>query len=136
MNKRFLTSSRQGAVNSGILFLRLAAAAFMLTHGYPKFQNLLAGGDYQFADPIGLGVTASLILTVFAEFFCSLLLAVGLATRFAALALAITMGVAAFVVHGADPFGRKEMALLYLCIYLFVLLVGPGRYSLDAFLKR
>jgi putative oxidoreductase len=42
-----------------------------------------------------------------------------------------TMLVAAFIVHLDDPFKRKELALLYLVGFLIVLLMGPGKYSLD-----
>jgi len=42
-----------------------------------------------------------------------------------------TMIVAAFIVHLDDPFKRKELALLYLVGFLIVLLMGPGKYSLD-----
>jgi putative oxidoreductase len=41
------------------------------------------------------------------------------------------MLVAAFIVHLDDPFKRKELALLYLVGFLIVLLMGPGKYSLD-----
>lgn len=106
----------------------------MLTHGYPKLEKLLAGGEIQFFDFMGIGAAASLALAVFAEVICSVLLALGLGTRLASIALAITMGVAAFLRHAEDPFAKKEQALLYLLIFLTLLVFGPGRYSLDSML--
>lgn len=117
------------------LLLRIIGGGFMLTHGYPKFIKLL-NGNMEFADPIGLGVGVSLFLTVFAEFFCGLLILLGLGTRLASIPLFITMFVAAFVVHGDDPFARKEKALIYLLVYLAIFLFGGGKYSLDNFIKR
>jgi len=43
----------------------------------------------------------------------------------------LTMIVAALVTHGADPFGRKEMALLYLLFYITLFIVGSRKYSID-----
>lgn len=131
MKQIFSTSFNTQLARVWLLILRICTAGFMLTHGFPKLQKLLAGGEIQFSDPLGIGVTLSLVLTVFAEAFCSVLIALGLATRVASLVLAITMGVAAFLVHGNDPFAKKEMALLYLLIYLTLLVFGPGKYSLD-----
>lgn len=88
-------------------------------------------GASQFGDPLGLGSELSLALTVFAEFVCAILLILGLATRLATIPLIITMVVAGFIVHGNDPFGKKEMALLYLAVYFVLLITGPGKYSLD-----
>ncbi|MCB1121223.1 MAG: DoxX family protein [Verrucomicrobiae bacterium] len=114
-----------------LVLLRVFSAAFMLTHGYPKLTRLFAEGEIQFGDPIGIGPAASLTLAVFAEFFCSILVGLGLFTRLAAIPLMITMSVAAFIAHGADPFGRKEMALLYLLLFTTLLVFGAGKYSLD-----
>jgi putative oxidoreductase len=72
---------------------------------------------------------------VFAEFFCSILLILGLFTRLAAIPLVIGMAVAAFVVHGADPFAAKELSLLYLFIYVALIFTGPGRHSVDYVLR-
>jgi len=44
---------------------------------------------------------------------------------------AITMVVAAFIVHGADPLQKKELALVYLIMFLAIALLGPGKYSID-----
>jgi putative oxidoreductase len=41
------------------------------------------------------------------------------------------MSVAALIVHASDPWQRQEFALLYAVIYVTLLLVGSGRYSLD-----
>lgn len=130
MKKIFQSRINLNATHLSVLLLRLAAGGFMLTHGYPKLQRLLAG-DFQFADPIGVGPEISLGLAVFAEFLCSLLLVLGLGTRLATIPLIVTMAVAAFIAHGADPFGRKEMALLYLVVYVVLLLTGSGKYSVD-----
>jgi len=119
----------------GLLILRLVGGGFMLTHGYPKLMKILSG-DMGFADPFGLGPGFSLILTVFAEVLCAILLIIGLGTRWAAIPLLITMLVAAFIIHGGDPFGDKELALLYGGIYLAIALMGSGKLGLDALFNR
>lgn len=118
------------SVDLAILLLRISFGLLMLPHGWDKFTKILAG-DFGFADPIGLGEKTSLILTVLAELFGSILLIVGLLTRPAALLLAFTMAVAFFVVHSGDSFEVKEHALLFLIPYLAILLTGPGSISLD-----
>lgn len=123
-------------ISMALLFLRAIAGVFMLTHGYPKFLMLFSDGPIHFADPIGIGETASLILAMFAEFFCSIFLIFGLATRFSALTLLITMLVAGLIVHGPDAFSSKEMSLLYASIYLAILITGAGKYSVDNWLVK
>lgn len=70
------------------------------------------------------------------EFVGGILLAIGLLTRPAAAFVMFTMGIAFFVVHAADPFQVKEMALLYLFASLFFVIHGAGRWSVDHFIAR
>ncbi|MCE4564010.1 DoxX family protein [Maribellus sp. CM-23] len=135
MKKIFSTRLHPSGLHFSLLILRVGTGAFMLTHGYPKLQRLLSG-EFQFADPFGLGPGISLGLAVFAEFFCSILLILGLGTRLATIPLIVTMSVAAFIAHGADPFARKEMALLYLLSYVVLLFSGPGKISVDQLLGK
>ena len=136
MKGLFQTGTGDEYLNILVLILRISLAAFMLTHGLPKLTKLLEGGEIQFGNPIGLGPSLSLILVVFAEFFCSILIGIGLGTRLAAIPLMITMLVAAFISHGADPFRRKEVALLYLLFYLTLFIIGSRKYSIDYLLTR
>lgn len=137
MFKRLLyTGTREAYLDITVLIIRIAIAGFMLTHGLPKLMRLFAGEEIRFADPFGLGPTVSLILVVFAEFFCSILIGIGLGTRIASIPLVVTMFVAAFISHGDDPFGKKEMALLYLLFYLILLVVGSRKYSFDHMITR
>ena len=46
------------------------------------------------------------------------------------------MGVAAFVVHGSDPLGDKELALLYMVCFAAVAALGGGRWSVDSLLHK
>lgn len=114
----------------GLAVLRILPSAFLLSHGIPKLQKLL-NGDFEFADPIGIGATPSLFLAVIGEVICPVLVIIGYKTRWATLPILIVMVVAAFIVHGSDPFGRKELALLYLVCFAVIMLLGPGRYSID-----
>lgn len=123
-------------VSIALLILRVAVGIFMLTHGIGKFEALFDGQPIKFGDPLGVGATASLALTVFAEVFCSILLIIGLGTRFAAIPLLITMMVAAFIVHKDDGFSKQEFALLYAVIYTTIAIIGAGKYSLDYLVFR
>lgn len=134
MRRTFSTKVSNTGVNIWLLISRLAIGAIMLTHGYPKLQNVLAG-KLQFANPIGIGETPSLILSVFAEFVCSVLLILGLATRFASIALIINMVVAAFFALADQPFAKKELPILYLVLYIGFSILGGGKYSVDALIS-
>jgi putative oxidoreductase len=115
----------------GLLAVRLLAGGMMLTHGIPKIDRLFGEGPVKFADPFGLGPEISLVLVIFAEVACSLLVMVGLKTRLATIPLLITMLVAAFYIHGADPFGDKELPLLFFTLFVSLLVSGPGNYTID-----
>ncbi|WP_207492307.1 DoxX family protein [Aridibaculum aurantiacum] len=131
MKSLFSTSWNAAQANFWLLIIRIAVCGFMLTHGVPKFTKLVGAADIKFADPFGVGQTFSFILVVFAEFVCSIFIAMGFATRLASLVLFITMAVAAFHAHANDPFATKEKALLYLLIYLALMVFGAGRFSVD-----
>ena len=120
----------------GILAARIGFGGMMLTHGWPKLERVISSGKLQFGDPIGLGPEISLILTIFAEFVCSILIILGLKTKLAAIPPAFTMLVAAFVVHLDDPFGKKEFALLYFFGFFILIFVGSGQYSMDNYLGK
>lgn len=131
IKKIFYVGDSPLIMSIGLLVLRLVVGGFMMSHGLGKLKMLMAGGEIQFLDPIGIGVELSLFLAVFAEFFASIMIILGLGTRLAAFPLLFTMFVAGVIVHAADPFGVKEMALLYGSIYLTLMLTGPGKISLD-----
>jgi len=114
----------------GLLFLRVSFAGAMLAHGIPKLLKLISG-NFEFGNPIGLGPELSLILTVIGEAICPMLIIIGFKTRIAAIPTIITMLVAAFVVHGADPFATKEKALLYLFGFVAIALVGGGKFGVS-----
>ena len=76
-------------------------------------------------------VPASMGLVGFAEFFCALAVAIGLAGRLAALPLVVNFAVAAFVFHAGDPFARRELAVHYFVAFAALALSGPGRLSVD-----
>ncbi|MFS4415324.1 DoxX family protein [Maribacter sp. 2307ULW6-5] len=114
----------------GLALLRVSMSAMMLAHGYPKLQKLIAG-NFEFPNPLGIGEAPSLFLAVVTEFVCPILVIIGFKTRWAAIPVAITMAVAAFIVHADDPFGSKEKALMYLAAFVSISLLGPGKFSVD-----
>lgn len=120
----------------GLLLLRLfTGLALAFAHGFgkvPPSEGFVASVvEMGFPAPEAFAWAAGL-----SEFAGGLLLAVGLLTRPAALMIAITMAVAAFVRHAGDPFSSQEKALLFLAVAVAFLFVGSGRYSLDRLVYR
>ena len=136
MLKNFLKPiNLPNAADWAVLILRVGISLLMVTHGYAKLSKFISG-DHAFADPIGIGEELSLMLTIGAEFFCSILLIIGLASRAVLIPLLFTMLVVLFIVHANDPFDKKEHALLFIIPYITLLFTGPGRFSLDKFLFK
>lgn len=120
-------------VDLALAVLRVGLAALMLRHGLAKLERF---GELVsvFPDPLGVGHSTSLVLALFGEVFCSLLLIPGILVRFAAIPFCTTMAVAFFIVHAQDPFDRKELALVYLLGGVVMVIGGGGRYSVDTWL--
>ena len=135
MRKLLSTKYSAGAFNAAMLILRLSLGILMMHAGYNKLVNF-GEMQHKFMNFMGIGTTASLALVVFAEFFCSLFLILGLFTRLAAIPLIVTMCVALFKVHNGEVFGDGQVATLYLTGYLVLLLVGPGRVSVDSMIAK
>jgi putative oxidoreductase len=134
MNRLLYRDCPSGASSLALLLIRLVTGAAFILHGLPKIKNPMAwmGPDSPF--PGALQGAAAV-----AEFGGGIALIFGVATPLFALLLAATMGVAIGMVHvpAGDPFvnpGGKswELAAVYLVNTLVLLLMGPGRFSMDA----
>lgn len=130
-----LWSTAPISADLALLLLRFISGVLIITHGWPKLVNFTDRAS-NFADPLGFGSPASLSVTVFAEFFCGILLCLGLFTRVALLFLVALMAVIVLFVHGADPLPEKEYPILLWVTFVTLYFTGPGRYSVDVALKR
>lgn len=131
MKLLFNKTLEPGNTDAALLFIRIGIAVLMLTHGLPKLGKFFADEPIAFASVFGMSPSLSLALAVFAEVFCSILILIGLGTRIATIPLIVTMAMATFYIHSADPFSIKEKALLYLLGFSFLFITGGGKYSLD-----
>lgn len=136
MKKLFSTRVSENALAFALLVLRVGAGSLMLMqHGLDKLMHFSQKSG-SFADPFGIGSTASLSLTVFAEFFCAVFIILGLFTRLATIPLIINMAVALFIAHQGDFFGKGELAGLFLIVFITLLFTGPGKVSLDRLIAK
>jgi putative oxidoreductase len=135
MKKILSTKYSAGAFNMAMMILRLGVGILMMMHGYGKLVHF-GEKQHSFMNFLGLGSSISLALVVFAEFFCSLFILLGLFTRLAVIPLIITVCVIIFKVNHGDIFIDNENAPLYLISYLMLLLVGPGKISVDSMIGK
>jgi putative oxidoreductase len=131
MKKLLSTKYSAGAFSTAMLVLRLGVGILMMMHGYDKLVHFGAKQN-TFMNFLGMSSTVTLALVVFAEFFCSLFIILGLFTRLATIPLIITACVIIFKVNHGHVFLDDENAPLYLTGYLVLLLVGPGKASIDS----
>jgi putative oxidoreductase len=121
-----------------LFILRVVTGLAFLWHGLPKILNPFHWMGNALPELVQL-------MPALAEFVGGIALIIGLFSPIASLFLVVTMSVALVMghwVHGhqfvaSDPHAHSyELALVYWCINLFILINGPGRYSLDYFFFR
>lgn len=135
MIKLLSTKYSNAAFNIALLLLRVGLGGLMLPHGYDKLVHF---NQYSkdFMNFLGMGSTLSLALNIFAEFFCSLFLMLGLFSRLVIIPLILAMAVALFKAHNGDVFGDGEHATLFIVGFLVILFVGPGKISVDGMMGK
>ena len=116
-----------------ILYLPL-----FLKHGTEKLFTF-GQMTQHFPDPLGIGVVPSLLFAALADGICTLLLILGLFTRWASFILFVNVFVAWALVHHFALLGKGndhgELIVLYLWAFAALMVTGSGRYSVEALLK-
>ncbi len=146
MKKLFLNSANPINLSFGLLLIRVVIGVLMAFYGYEKLIHFdeMAASEFWAKNVSFLGMTGKipLALTIFAEFFCSLLLIVGLLTRLALIPLLICMAyivgvVGQFsIVESGDHGSNLNSAFVYFITYLGLYFTGAGKYSFDAMMTK
>lgn len=125
---RFLFPSKPDGITISLLLLalRILFGGLLLSHGIQKWNNY-AEMSAVFPDPLGVGSNVSLGLAIFGELACSIGFIFGALYRLAMIPMIFTMCMAFFVIHGSDPFAVKELAFVYLVV--FILSILPVRVN-------
>jgi len=115
----------------GLLFLRVSAGLFLLwVHGLPKLLDYSAQLQ-RIEDPFRLGANLTLMLAIFAEVLCPLLIVAGVAVRLACLPILAVLLVALVVVHPQWSLAEGQFAWLLLILFSSIFIAGPGRLALN-----
>jgi len=142
MKRLNLLSGKSINTDFGILLIRIIIGVLMAFYGYEKLIHFeeMSNSDFWAKNVSFLGMNGSfpLALTIFAEFFCSLLLILGLFTRLSLIPLLFTMAYIFLVVFPFSILNKGDNGyefntpFVYFIIYLGLFFTGPGKYSLDA----
>lgn len=115
----------------GLLFLRVSGGVFLLwVHGLPKLLNYSAQLQV-IEDPFHLGANVTLMLAIFAEVLCPLLIIAGVLVRLACLPILAVLLIALLVVHAQWSLDEGQFGWLLLIVFTCLLIAGPGRLALN-----
>jgi putative oxidoreductase len=118
----------------GVMVLRgYAGLTLAFVHGSQKMPPPQSVVDVMAHHGLPLPLVCAWAASL-SEVLGGLLLALGLLTRPAAFCIAVTMGVAVFLLLAGQPFAAKELALLYFVIGIAFVFTGSGRFGLDAWI--
>jgi putative oxidoreductase len=127
-------------IDLGLLLLRVATILpLFLKHGLEKILNFSQMAQ-QFPDPLHIGMLPTLVIAYISDVLCSVLVMLGVATRWAALFMFSNLLVAWSLRQGFMFWSRQnwhgEMTVVYLGALLAILFTGPGKYSIDGLILR
>ncbi|TWC48935.1 MULTISPECIES: DoxX family protein [Pseudomonas] len=119
------------AQDVGLFFLRVSGGLFLLwVHGLPKLLNYSAQLQV-IEDPFHLGTNVTLVLAIFSEVLCPLLIIFGVLVRLACLPILCLLSVALLVVHPQWSLDEGQFGWLLLILFTSILIAGPGRLALN-----
>jgi len=144
--KLFQVNHDSPAADAALLAMRIIVGLTLFAYsGAPKLfhlGSLLSSGS----DPLKLGAGApvAMIYAAFALGICTLLVVLGLATRYAAFFTTVSLAATFFLIDHSlstnllDPGhnSHPEVTWLYMSAFFAMTFTGPGRYSLDRYISE
>lgn len=143
IKKIYIKTTGYSYTNMGRLFLRLFVGIMMMQFGIRQWINFDMAVQ-GFPTFLCLDSSQTLSLMIFIEIFCSFFIMCGFLTRVMTLPPFIAMCVAEYyILHDLNQevsymLGWAQLGylpIMFLGIYFFILLVGPGKISVDYFLS-
>lgn len=140
----YLRFSGFSYTNMARLFMRLFVGVMFMQFG---IRQLVHFNELSSTFPCMLGLSphACLIIMITIELLCSLLIMVGFLTRFATIPAVLSMAAAEIYIvkdlvphinlWGITSTQPGYLPIMFIGIFLFILLAGPGKISLDYFLS-
>jgi putative oxidoreductase len=119
-------------VSMGLLFLRLGAGALLIYSRSGRWPEMIAAWNPSVSDPLGFGGHFHWIFTLFSEAICTLLVMMGMFTRFACIPPLVLSVVAALAMPASTAWSVREGFLLYALPFFVLSFTGPGEYSVDS----
>jgi putative oxidoreductase len=123
-----------------MLWLRVAALLpLFLKHGIEKIVNFSYMSQH-FADPIGIGIYPTFIIAFISDAICSILVMLGICTRWVALfmfcSLFVGWSLRWHFMFWVRANWHGEMMVIYMAAIMAIVIVGPGKYSVDALIQK
>ncbi len=142
IKRLYIRFSGYSYTNLGRLFLRLFVGVMLLQFGVRQIDHFSVMVD-AFPHIFGLSGAGALVLLICIEIGCSLFIMAGFLTRVMTIPPIIAMLIAEFYLFNNFSFGEDiyqlgwqtpvYLPIMFIGIYLFIMLVGPGKISVDYF---
>jgi putative oxidoreductase len=132
----FDTSVTYLLFNSAMLFFRVAISLEMIfVHGFKKLGIGVAEAE-KVPNPLHMPEVFNYAFAVSANIFFPFLVLIGLFTRLATLPILAVTLTGYFILHWNDAALMRDTPFNYSVIYLFLLFMGPGKYSIDNYISK
>lgn len=144
LTRLFLKLTGFTYTNMARLFMRLFVGIMFMQFGIRHLVNyneLIT----TFPTVLGMSHAAALNIMIIIELLCSMMIILGIFTRLAVIPPMFSMIAAEYYilhdmlpnlpVYGLDSTDPGYLPIMFIGIYLFILLAGPGKISLDYFIS-
>ncbi|AIY13964.1 MULTISPECIES: DoxX family protein [Cellulophaga] len=119
-----------------LLFFRVfIALELMIVHGFKKI-GIGVNSPEVVPNPLGLPENSNELIAILANLGFPIFIIVGFCTRVATLPILCVTLIGLVVVHVHDSLLIKDVPFMYSVVFLFLLVVGPGNYSIDAIIYK
>lgn len=132
-----LHSHIESSVNDlALLAFRVAVSAqLIVVHGLKKLGIGVTQAE-NVPNPLHLPQAINQIFATSANVIFPLFIIFGVLTRLATLPILAVTLTGYFIVHGNDPLPERDVPFMYSIVFLLILILGPGKYSIDNILHR
>jgi putative oxidoreductase len=133
LKKILLLNAVPASKDAGLLALRLiAATTFLLKYGLERYIGFPDHVHFPVLPPGSMDI---LWIALLVDIVCTVLMILGLATRWAALISLLYIGYSWSIMHHFEFWGEQavhsEVVIIYMSVMVALILAGPGKYSIE-----